>query len=89
MKEETIKGMSESAQETVRGEFESAVADARANHRPLDVPIPQVSDLTIDRVRAEIQREQSQIERDRPKRDLDMTASNRSEQEAPSLKPGI
>ena len=46
--EEAIKGLPAQAQDTVRGEFESAVADARANNQPLDVPMPQVSEQTIE-----------------------------------------
>ena len=40
------------------GEFESAVAEARAANRPLDVPMPQVSEATIKAVREQIEREQ-------------------------------
>ena len=41
------------------GEFESAVAAARAANRPLDVPMPQVSEETIEAVREQIARERA------------------------------
>ncbi|WP_211709191.1 LPD7 domain-containing protein, partial [Paraburkholderia aspalathi] len=46
-----IKGLPEQQQENLMGEFESAVAEARAANRPLDVPMPQVSEATIEAVR--------------------------------------
>ncbi|CAE6968552.1 LPD7 domain-containing protein [Paraburkholderia domus] len=53
-----IKGLPEQQQEKLMGEFESAVAEARAANRPLDVPMPQVSEATIEAVRGQIEREQ-------------------------------
>ncbi|HTR09051.1 MAG TPA: LPD7 domain-containing protein [Paraburkholderia sp.] len=55
---EEIKGLPEHQQEKLMGEFESAVAAARAENRPLDVPMPQVSEATIEAVREQIEREQ-------------------------------
>jgi hypothetical protein len=81
--EDAIKGLSPQAQETVRGEFESVVADARANNRPLDVPMPQVSEQTIEKVRAEIVREQGAPERNQEERAVAEHVV--SEHDAPSL----
>jgi hypothetical protein len=53
-----IKGLPQQQQEKLMGEFESAVAEARAANRPLDVPMPQVSEATIEAVRKQVQREQ-------------------------------
>jgi hypothetical protein len=53
-----IKGLPQQQQEKLMGEFESAVAEARAANRPLDVPMPQVSEATIKAVREQIEREQ-------------------------------
>ena len=53
-----IKGLPEQQQEKLMGEFESAVAEARTANRPLDVPMPQVSEATIEAVRQQIEREQ-------------------------------
>lgn len=53
-----IKGLPGQQQEKLMGEFESAVAAARAANRPLDVPMPQVSEATIEAVREQIEREQ-------------------------------
>ncbi|MPW21722.1 hypothetical protein GCT13_33830 [Paraburkholderia sp. CNPSo 3157] len=53
-----IRALPEQQQEKVMGEFESAVAEARAANRPLDVPMPQVSEATIEAVREQIEREQ-------------------------------
>jgi hypothetical protein len=53
-----IKGLPEQQQEKLMGEFESAVAAARAANRPLDVPMPQVSETTVEAVREQIEREQ-------------------------------
>jgi hypothetical protein len=69
--EDQIKGLKPEDQETVRGEFERAVADARANNRPLDVPMPQVSERTIENVRAEIAREQGTPEHSTPSLEID------------------
>jgi hypothetical protein len=85
--EDAIKGLSPQARETARGEFESAVADARANNRSLDVPMPQVSEQTIERVRAEIAREQGASDRSRSAQERAATEYATSEQEAPSLEP--
>ena len=54
-----IKGLPEQQQEKLMGEFESAVAEARAANRPLDVPMPQVSEATIEAVREQIERERA------------------------------
>jgi hypothetical protein len=81
--EEAIKGLPAQAQETVRGEFEGAVADARANNRPLDVPMPRVSEQTIEKVRAEIAREQGVPERNQEERAVAEHVI--SEHDAPSL----
>ncbi|SOE50019.1 hypothetical protein SAMN05446635_0303 [Burkholderia sp. OK233] len=53
-----IKGLPEQQQEKLMGEFESAVAEARTANRPLDVPMPQVSEATVEAVRQQIEREQ-------------------------------
>jgi hypothetical protein len=53
-----IKDLPEPQQEKLMGEFESAVAEARAANRPLDVPMPQVSEATIEAVRKQVEREQ-------------------------------
>jgi len=53
-----IKRLPEQQREKLMGEFESAVAEARAANRPLDVPMPQVSEATIKAVREQIEREQ-------------------------------
>jgi hypothetical protein len=53
-----IKGLPGQQQEKLMGEFESAVAAARAANRPLEVPMPQVSEATIEAVREQIEREQ-------------------------------
>ncbi len=55
--EEEIRDLPEAQQEQLRGEFESAVAGARAANRPLGVPMPQVSEATIEAVREQIERE--------------------------------
>jgi hypothetical protein len=52
-----IKGLPEQQQEKLMGEFESVVAEARAANRPLDVPMPRVSETTIEAVREQIERE--------------------------------
>jgi len=85
--EDAIKGLSPQAQETARGEFESAVADARANNRPLDVPMPQVSEQTIERIRAEIAREQGASDRNRSAQERAAAEYATSEHDAPSLEP--
>jgi hypothetical protein len=54
---EEIRGLPEQQQEKLKGEFESAVVAARAANRPLDVPMPQVSEATIEAVREQIERE--------------------------------
>ena len=94
-----IKALPEQQQEKVMGEFESAVAEARAANRPLDVPMPQVSEATIEAVREQIEREQrglSQSVRHAAQRDADQQgqqlsrdagqdASQATGHEAPSL----
>ncbi|WP_018441950.1 LPD7 domain-containing protein [Trinickia symbiotica] len=57
--EDEIKGLPEQQKEKLRGEFESAVAAARAENRPLNVPMPQVTETTIEAVREQIERERS------------------------------
>jgi hypothetical protein len=57
--EDEIRGLPEEQQERLRGEFESAVAEARAGNRPLNVPMPQVSEATIDAMREQIERERA------------------------------
>ncbi|MBK3844535.1 LPD7 domain-containing protein [Paraburkholderia aspalathi] len=52
-----IRNLPEQQQEKLMGEFESAVAEARAANRSLDVPMPQVSEATIEAVREQIERE--------------------------------
>lgn len=59
-----IKGLPEQQQEKLMGEFERAVAEARAANRPLDVPMPQVSEATIEAVRGQIERERAGQGRD-------------------------
>lgn len=85
--EDAIKGLSPQAQEAARGEFESAVADARANNRPLDVPMPQVSEQTIEGVRAEMAREQGASDRNRSAQERAAAEYATSEHDAPSLEP--
>ncbi|MGF6872964.1 LPD7 domain-containing protein [Paraburkholderia sp. MM5477-R1] len=55
---EEMKDLPEQQQERLIAEFESAVAAARAANRPLDVPMPQVSEATIESLREQIEREQ-------------------------------
>ncbi|MBP0593655.1 hypothetical protein J8I87_28995 [Paraburkholderia sp. LEh10] len=57
--EDEIRGLSDEQQEQLRGEFESAVAEARGTNRPLNVPMPQVSEATIDAMREQIERERA------------------------------
>jgi hypothetical protein len=57
--EDEIRGLPEEQQERLRGEFESAVAEACAGNRPLNVPMPQVSEATIDAMRQQIERERA------------------------------
>lgn len=59
MLEDEIRGLPDEQQERLRGEFESAVAQARAGNRPLNVPMPQVSEATIDAMREQIERERA------------------------------
>lgn len=54
-----IRNLPPQQQETLMGEFEGAVAAARAANRPLDVPMPQVSEATIEAVREQIERERA------------------------------
>lgn len=58
--EDEIKALPERQKERLRGEFESAVAEARATNRPLDVPMPQVSESTIEAIREQIGRERAE-----------------------------
>ncbi|MEW6347317.1 MAG: LPD7 domain-containing protein [Pseudomonadota bacterium] len=94
-----IKGLPEEQQEKLMGEFESAVAEALAANRPLDVPMPQVSEATIEAVREQIEREQRGLsqsvqhaaQRDTDEqgqqlsRDVGQDASHAAGHEAPSL----
>ncbi|MEM5386715.1 LPD7 domain-containing protein [Paraburkholderia phymatum] len=57
--EDEIRGLPDEQQEQLRGEFESAVAEARADNRPLNVPMPQVSEATIQAMREQIVRERA------------------------------
>jgi hypothetical protein len=57
--EDEIRGLPEEQKERLRGEFESAVAEACAGNRPLNVPMPQVSEATIDAMRQQIERERA------------------------------
>nr|WP_227747001.1 LPD7 domain-containing protein [Paraburkholderia franconis] len=57
--EDEIRGLPDEQQEQLRGEFESAVAEARADNRPLNVPMPQVSEATIEAMREQIVRERA------------------------------
>jgi hypothetical protein len=57
--EDEIRDLPEEQQEQLRGEFESAVAEARSGNRPLNVPMPQVSEATIDAMREQIERERA------------------------------
>lgn len=71
------------------GEFESAVAEARAANRPLDVPMPQVSEATIEAVREQIERERAGQGRDgqQPSREQAQPAAQTQEagHDAPTL----
>ncbi|MDR6412988.1 LPD7 domain-containing protein [Paraburkholderia terricola] len=87
-----IKGLPEQQQEKLMGEFESAVAEARAANRPLDVPMPQVSDATIKAVREQIEQErrgqahaaQQTTQRATPERGQD-PQSQSAEHDGPTL----
>ena len=57
--EDEIKGLPEEQKEHLRGEFESAVAEAHATNRQLDLPMPLVSEATIEAVREQIVRERA------------------------------
>ncbi|WP_137959707.1 LPD7 domain-containing protein [Burkholderia sp. 4M9327F10] len=84
-----IKGLPEQQQEKLMGEFESAVAEARAANRPLDVPMPQVSEATIEAVREQIERERAGQGRDgqQPSREQAQPAAQTQEagHDAPTL----
>lgn len=84
-----IRGLPEQQQEKVMGEFESAVAEAHAANRPLDVPMPQVSEATIEAVREQIERERAGQGRDRqqPSREQAQPAAHTQEadHDAPTL----
>lgn len=83
--EDEIKELPEQQKEQLRGEFESAVAEAHATNRPLDVPMPQVSDATIEAVREQIERECATQE---PGRQHAGSAATESTSEQPSLEAG-
>ncbi|WP_233860052.1 LPD7 domain-containing protein [Paraburkholderia sp. HD33-4] len=83
--EDEIKGLPEQQKDQLRGEFESAVAEARATNRPLDVPMPQVSDATIEAVREQIEREHATQE---PSQQHSGNLSTESASEQPSLETG-
>jgi hypothetical protein len=86
-----IKGLPEQQQEKLMGEFESAVAEARAANRPLDVPMPQVSEATIEAVREQIEREQrglahaTQQSGQQPAHESTREPSPATEQDGPTL----
>lgn len=90
--EDEIKGLPEQQRERLRGEFESAVAEARATNRPLDVPMPQVSEATIEAVREQIARERADqgVEPSQPRTEAGSDrAPEQSTQEAPHGAPSF
>lgn len=81
-----IKSLPEQQQETLMGEFESAVAEARAANRPLDVPMPQVSEATIEAVREQIERERAGQDRaSEPREQTSDQPTHEAGHEAPTL----
>lgn len=81
-----IKDLPEQQQETLMGEFESAVAAARAANRPLDVPMPQVSEATIEAVREQIERERTGQDRaSEPREQTSDQPMRESGHDAPTL----
>lgn len=81
-----IRGLPEQQQEKVMGEFESAVAEARAANRPLDVPMPQVSEATIEAVREQIERERAGQDRaSEPREQTSDQPTHEAGHEAPTL----
>lgn len=90
--EEEIRALPESQKEHLRGEFESVVAAARAANRPLDVPMPQVSEATIEAVREQIEREraaQGMAQAQQPARAGEQDAPQRATQETGHDVPSI
>ncbi|TCG09610.1 hypothetical protein BZM27_04665 [Paraburkholderia steynii] len=83
--EDEIRGLPEAQQEQLRGEFESAVAEARAGNRPLNVPMPQVSEATIDAVREQIERERTS---QRARQQQQQGAEQKQERDQPSHEAG-
>ena len=81
-----IKGLPEQQQEKLMGEFESAVAEARAANRPLDVPMPQVSEATIEAVREQIGRERAGQDRaSNPREQTSDQPTHEAGHDAPTL----
>jgi len=81
-----IKNLPEQQQEKLMGEFESAVAEARAANRPLDVPMPQVSEATIEAVREQIERERAGQDRaSEPREQTSDQPTHEAGHDAPSL----
>lgn len=81
-----IKGLPEQQQEKLMGEFESAVAEARAANRPLDVPMPQVSEATIEAVREQIERERAGQDRaSEPREQTSDQPTHEAGHDAPTL----
>ena len=81
-----IKSLPEQQQEKLMGEFESAVAEARAANRPLDVPMPQVSEATIEAVREQIERERAGQDRaSEPREQTSDQPTHEAGHDAPSL----
>jgi hypothetical protein len=81
-----IKNLPEQQQEKLMGEFESAVAAARAANRPLDVPMPQVSEATIEAVREQIERERAGQDRaSEPREQASDQSTHEAGHDAPTL----
>lgn len=81
-----IKNLPEQQQEQLMGEFESAVAEARAANRPLDVPMPQVSEATIEAVREQIERERAGQDRaSEPREQTSDQPTHEAGHDAPTL----
>ncbi|CAE6875211.1 hypothetical protein R69746_08729 [Paraburkholderia aspalathi] len=81
-----IKNLPEQQQEKLMGEFESAVAEARAANRSLDVPMPQVSEATIEAVREQIERERAGQDRtSEPREQTSDQPTHETGHDAPTL----
>ncbi|MEM5373021.1 LPD7 domain-containing protein [Paraburkholderia azotifigens] len=83
--EDEIRDLPEEQQEQLRGEFESAVAEAHAGNRPLNVPMPQVSEATIHAVREQIERERTGQS---ARQQQQQGAEQKQEQDQPSHEAG-